>query len=327
MDLGDDHDDDDGELSYVEVTSEDELEESQGDEPQEEVGEESMEDDETESTKERTKHGSARLGTSAVAGKRLPKKKFATYKEPSQKQPGGGSSGPRAQRLQRTYVVRNVPSFTPTEIYGASGAFLLPRKMSYKTPKNMKKYMNVLREYGGFDPASLYTPLMDDRVLNSSKAADESESEHYQRILATMLTSDKIKMNRVKTVQELADMSQRELNNTRQHERFTRAIDIKAFKAEQDALKDRTQAAAADFDLLQKRRDEEALGGLKRDYERHVLRGKISLAKEYPEYPLAADAYRLSLSDRPTRSEVDGRKDYINPRILSSGNDYYVTIN
>ena len=118
-------------------------------------------------------------------------------------------TGPRVQRLQKSYIVRDVKSKYPTEITGAVKLTLPPSTET--VDEGTKSYIDVLTDHFEYDPSSLLFSPIEDRILHSGKAADESESEHYQRIT-------------VQNVMALVGLGQKDVNDMRQHERYTEAL-------------------------------------------------------------------------------------------------------
>ncbi len=225
-----------------------------------------------------------------------------TYADP--KQPPDGPR--RAQRLQRSYIVRDVPSFIPTEIYRAAGAFEMPNPPPDTKEEPLRTYLNLLKNYAGFDPAALNFPRVEDRVLMSSKARDESESEHYQRILATLKTADSMKMTRVKALSELIESARRDISDANQHDRFVRVIDIKEKKGDSDAAESAQRLTKEVFEQRVREGDHADLGWLKNCLEVVKMREEIANLETYRDNDLYGP-----LPDTPSKQASRERIKYL----------------
>ena len=229
--------------------------------------------------------------------------------------PGPSTTGPRVARLQKSYIVRKVPSFIPTEIYGASRPFKLPDKLPSDTPAGTAKFMNMLRDFGGFNPASLNTPIIDDRILRSSKAEDESETEHYQRLMASLRTLDQIRMNRVSVVEKLVGLSQKELKENQENIRYSKIIEGRHIKAVQDVKNDRIKNKTVQFDLESRKKDELAFGNLNRKVKAKIEELELANLKSFPMSPLAHIAGGGSDPAKDYKNQ-NKRLNYVRPKIL-----------
>lgn len=196
----------------------------------------------------------------------------------------GGPSGPRANRLQKSYVVRDVRSKYPTEIEVDPRD---PLPMSGSITEPLKSLIEVMRGYMGHDPAALNLNPVVSRMMRSTKAADESDSEHYQRLMAALKTVDDIDRGRVDTLRTLVEMSQKDLNDDRQHERFTEAIAVKRDKATSEIARDDVTKRTSEYDLVLQKRREDHLGYLTREEEAQRTRCRLTLLEAFPDRPLA----------------------------------------
>ena len=217
----------------------------------------------------------------------------------------GGASGPRAQRLQKSYVVRDVRSKYPTEI-DADPRDPLPMTDAVSEP--LKSFIALMRSYMGHDPAALNLDPVVSRMLRSTKAADESDSEHYQRLMAALKTLDDIDRGRVDTLRTLVDMAQKDLNDDRQHERFTEAIAVKRDKATSDIARDDVTKRTSEYDLVIQKRREDHLGYLTREEEAKKIRCRLALLEAFPDRPLTKPLRRKD-------TNFDRRTEYLRDRI------------
>lgn len=157
----------------------------------------------------------------------------------------------RVQRLQRSYIVRNVQSRYPTEIYGAVNNDpppALPDNMA----EPLKSFLAILKTHMGVDPSAINFNAVEDRIMRSTKAEDESDSEHYQRLMSALNILNGIKQSRVSTLRALVEMGQKDLNEDRQHKRFSDAIQIKRDKADSEITKETADTHLLAQDLLMK---------------------------------------------------------------------------
>ena len=223
--------------------------------------------------------------------------------------------GPRVQRLQKSYIVRDVPSFIPTEIYRAAGAFENPRPIPEVDNNQLRTYMGLLRKYAGFNPANLSFEQIEDRLLMSSKARDESESEHFQRLFSSLRTIDDIKMNRLKVLVDLIEEARKDVNDERQHKRYSRAIGIKEEKGRSDSALSKVKMDRDSFELAVSKKDEAQLGDLRRRFEALSLRYKIADVGG-SNTPLIPDPGMMKA--HPTKVRRLERERYINDSLMGA---------
>jgi len=210
--------------------------------------------------------------------------------------------------------VRDVPSFIPTEIYRAAGAFEMPNPPPDTDEEPLRTYLDLLKNYGGFDPAALNFPRLEDRVLMSSKARDESESEHYQRIMSALKSSDSMKMTRLKALSELIESARRDKADANQHERFSRAIDIKAKKGDSDAADAAHRQTKEAFEQRVREIDHADLGWLKRRLEVVKMREEIA-DREALRNDVYMDGLWGPLPDTPSKRASRERIKYLTVRL------------
>lgn len=194
------------------------------------------------------------------------------------------------RRLQRGHIVREAFSKYPTEIEGGvDGAFAPPTPIDPEVVREpLRSFMIILRKYMGHDPASLTFFKLEDRIHRSTKASDESDSEHFQRIASTLQIVNTIKRSRVDTLRELVTLAQNEGNDDRQHERYSRAIAVKEARGKSEGERDAVVAEAARLDIMMKWRRYRALGELELEGDAAVARAKIALYSAFPDRPLVA---------------------------------------
>ena len=193
-------------------------------------------------------------------------------------------TGPRVQRLQKSYVVRDVHSKYPTEIHFGVRQTTPPIAGNVDEPT--KSYIEVIKDYFGYDPSSLLFNLIEDRILRSTEAPDESDSQHFQRLGAALQTTNKIKQTRVQNVSTLVGLGQKELNDTQQHERYSEAIAVKRDKATSEIKKEDVECHAMKFDLNLKRSQESQFGWLRIEVEANELWIRNASLAAYPTYSL-----------------------------------------
>ena len=203
-----------------------------------------------------------------------------------------------ATRLQKSKIVREAISMYPTEIdYAVKNLYASPPSLEGLS-EPFKGFMNILRTYMGHDPNSLDFNVIEDRILRSTKADDESDSEHFQRIASALQILNTIKNSRVDTLKDIVGLSQKEINDDRQHDRYLQAISVKRDKADSEIMKDKIATETAEFDLEIKKSRERELGSLLRKIEAEQTRAKLANLSAFPDRPLY-DFY-TSQSDAPT---------------------------
>lgn len=202
---------------------------------------------------------------------------------------------PQVQRLQRSYIVRDVRSKYPTEIENAV------RRPGLSLDENMsepvRSFLGILREYMGYDPSTLDFETIEDRMMRSSKAADESDSEHYQRLMSALNILNEIKQSRVVSMSSLIELAQKDLNDDRQHKRFEDAIRVKRDKADSEISKARMETRLVEQELLVKRRRESHLGFVLRELEAAEARSKLVLLTDFPHRPMNASQIPRGLTN------------------------------
>lgn len=213
----------------------------------------------------------------------------------------------RKQRLQKSYIVRKVHSKFPVEIEGAvkkSGG----RDVDATEP--LKTILTILRDYMGYTPATLSFETIEDRILRSSKAEDESDSEHYQRLMSALDILNNIKQSRVINLKTLLEFAQKDLIEDRQHKRFSDAIQIKRDKANSEIYKEGASTLLAEQELLEKKRREDHLGHVLRELELAEARSKLTLLTDFPHRPInTCQVYR-------GRTNFDDRLVYVRKKLL-----------
>lgn len=222
---------------------------------------------------------------------------------------GGNRGGPRVQRIQKSYVVRDVHSKYPTEIEEGVNS-QPPEPITNALPEPLKSFLAILRSYMGHDPATVNFNAIDDRILRSTKAADESDSEHFQRLMSAMNILDGIKQSRVSTLQALIEMAQKDVNDDRQHQRYSDAIQVKRDKADSEIAKDTITSRLAEQELIEKSRRENHLGYLLRELEAKETRAKIANIDAFPNRPIPL----LSVTRESTNFEK--RNNYVQAKLL-----------
>lgn len=211
-------------------------------------------------------------------------------------------TGPRVQRLQKSYVVRDVKSKYPTEIPGA--VKFTPPPSTETVDEGTKSYIDVLTDHFGYDPSSLLFSPIEDRILHSGKAADESESEHYQRITACLQNVNQIKQSRVQNVMALVGLGQKDVNDTRQHERYTEAIAVKRDKATSEIKKEELECDERRFALNLKQSEESQLGYLQRSVQEKQLLLQVGALNAHPTRPTVGwTPKRVTTSNSSKRGE------------------------
>lgn len=217
----------------------------------------------------------------------------------------------KTQRIQRSYIVREVHSKYPPEIEGA-----VRRHGRAPIDKNVaepiKSFLGILREYMGYDPSTLNFETIEDRMLRSSRANDESDSEHYQRLMSALNILNEIKQSRVISMRTLIELAQKDLNDDRQHKRFVDAIQIKRDKADSEIVKEGTDTRLAEQELLQKQRREDHLGFVLRELEAAEARSKLALLTDFPHRPMSA-----SQVPRRQTTNFDRRLAYVREKLLN----------
>jgi hypothetical protein len=221
--------------------------------------------------------------------------------------PGGATGGPRVNRLQRSYVVRDVVSKYPTEIESTPRD---PLPLTNAVSEPLKSFIAVMRSYMGHDPAAFDVEPVMNRLLRSTKADDESDSEHFQRLMAALHTLNGVATSRVDTLQTLIELAQKDLTEDRQHERFTNVIAVKRDKADSEIARDDVSKRDAEYDLVLKRRREDHLGYLSRELEAKEARCRISLLDGFPDRPI--DYGRPIV---PQKTNFGRRLDYLRTKI------------
>ena len=199
-------------------------------------------------------------------------------------------AGPRIPRLAKSNILRFAPSKYPTDIpFAVRGLYTEPEPISNIVNEPLRSFLGILRNYMGHDPSSLTFDMLEDRILLSTKASDESDSEHFQRIASTMQIVNTIKRSRVDTLSELVTLAQKELNDSRQHERFSEAIRIKGVAADAASMKASSEKSDIEYTLEQKRLRENDVGYLTRKLEAQEMRIKLATMDLYPQRLLTYD--------------------------------------
>lgn len=222
-------------------------------------------------------------------------KPSSILQKPPDKGKAGGERPPRAQRIQKSYIVRNVKSKYATEIETAPRD---PLPLSDNVSEPLKSFLALLRSYMGHDPASADVQPVVERLLRSTKAPDESDSEHFQRLMAAWKTLTEIDRSRVYTLQTLIELAQKDTNDDRQHARFTDAIAIKRDKANSEIARDDVAKKGAEYELGLKKLREDYLGYLSREVEAKEARCKIALLNNFPDRPMTYKPPQKSNFDR-----------------------------
>ena len=192
---------------------------------------------------------------------------------------------PKMQRIQRSYVVREVRSKFPVEIEGAVRQL---KRAPLDVLEPLNGFLGILRDYMGYDPATLEYGTIEDRLLRSSKADDESDSEHYQRLMSALDILNNIKQSRVSNLKMLIELAQKDLIEDRQHKRFSDAIQIKRDTADSKISKEGTDTRLAEQELLEKQRREDHVGYVSRELEAAEARAKLALLTDFPHRPMNA---------------------------------------
>lgn len=273
--------------------------------------EDDISDEESSPGEEVIHEGTAKAAVSPETGRKKKCKMKRTSAVPHvTKSKPGSRGGPRVHRIQRSYVVRTAPSKYPTEIeHGVAGLHFPPQPLTDAVSEPLKSFLGVLRVYMGHDPSSLTFPVLEDRILRSTKAIDESDSEHFQRIASALQIVNTIKRGRVSTLQDLVTLAQKEINEDRQHERYTEAIRIKRDKTNSEISKDEITQRELELDLAIKQRRESHLGLLSREVEAKHMRAKLALYDSFPDRPL----FGVHGSNR--RANFDARVEYMQSSI------------
>ena len=190
----------------------------------------------------------------------------------------------RTGRYNRSYILRNAKGKYPTEIHdGVKGYNSNPIPINHdKLKEPFAGLLEILRDYMGHDPASLTFPALENRILLSTKAEDESDSEHFQRIASTLQILDTIKKGRVGTLGNLVSWAQKEKNDDRQHERYSQAIQNKSIRSIAEASKLNAEVEKIKFDNQKIKEDDKQLGYLKRKQEEIKLRHEINYYNSLP---------------------------------------------
>lgn len=196
-----------------------------------------------------------------------------------------------ASRLHRASVLREAFSKYPNEIEGGVKNVFRPPLSTDGMSEPLRGFYEILRTYMGADPNSLDFDVIEDRILRSSKALDESDSEHYQRIASALQIVNTIKNSRVATLRDLVGLSQKEVNDDRQHHRYLRAIDVKRDKTDSEIRREKVATEDAAFELASKQNRAKTLGGLQAKLERRELMSKLALHSTFPDRPLESSYY------------------------------------
>ncbi|KAK3761542.1 hypothetical protein RRG08_010266 [Elysia crispata] len=226
----------------------------------------------------------------------------------------------KAARLNQSYVLRQARGKYPTEIeYGVQSLNRILPPIDETMEEPLKSFMKVLRTYvEGGDPASSITfEVLEDRILRSTKAADESDSEHFQRIASALQIVQTMRTSKFDIFRVLVEMSQKDVSDARQHERFTEAIRIKAEKSGAEVAKLEVETSDARLDLEAKRKKGDSVDHLMREISVLEARSKIVLLKEFPDRPLAAyvDGYDDDVRNGRRRTAYDLRTDHARTHI------------
>lgn len=225
------------------------------------------------------------LKSNIVAAAKAAVTMISTNNKAPKVKPSYSHPSPRVQRLQKSYVVRNVTSKYPTEIESSNTRVPLPLTGNLEEP--LKSFIAIMRSYMGHDPAAMDLDPVIERILRSTKAPDESDSEHYQRLMAALQTLNSVATSRVDTLQALLELTQKHVSDERQHQRFTDAIAAKRDKANSEIARENVLRRDAEQALLIKKRREDHLGYLIRELEAKEARCKIALLDAYPDRPIS----------------------------------------
>lgn len=192
----------------------------------------------------------------------------------------------RASRLQRASIIREAFSKYPSEIEtGVRNMYTLPPS-SEGMSEPLKSLYDILRMYMGTDLSSLDFDVIEDRILRSTKADDESDSEHFQRIASALQIINVIKTTRLEGLRELVGLSQKEINDDRQHYRYLMAINTRKDKNDSDISRQEVETEKASYDLQQKRDKDRDISPLQTRLERQELIHKLALHASFPDRPL-----------------------------------------
>lgn len=206
------------------------------------------------------------------------RRKQASHKDPVRKA--------RVQRsiTKRPLIVRHIPLTKPTSISNAANANRAFKSNIPHTPAvGIGGYMEMLLEFAGVDVANLDISLIEDRILQSTRADDETDAEHFNKVANAIKTFENIKTDHWKILMELTEAARRDLNEKNQHERYNRAIDIKEKKGEADVDMSRTKTRLLLQEFNEKETKLNKLESLSLLYEEYLLRKKLEAATEYQQ--------------------------------------------
>lgn len=184
---------------------------------------------------------------------------------------------------KRPYVVRHIPMGKPTSIPNAANANKAPKsQIPNQSPLRIGQYMQMLLQFAGVDVANLDISLIEDRILQSTRADDETDAEHFIKVANAVKTFENIKTDHWKILMELTEAARRDLNEQNQHERYTRAIDIKEQKGAADVDISNTKNRLLLQELNEKEARVNKLESLSLLYDEYLLHKKLEAAAEYP---------------------------------------------
>lgn len=199
-----------------------------------------------------------------------------------------GPSG-KSAHVQKSYIVRQVPSVESTAIFGGAreeGRHDYP-PWNQEDDK-VRDFVEVLRDQMGYDMGNVDFGRIDARLLRATKAIDESESEHYLRLSQAFQGFNAVKQSSIHALETSVNLAQRVRNDSRQHERYSVAMQAKKTKADAEAKK-----MEAETRLLSEEADRattknaSALGYLTREIEATKLRTQLETWRRHPERPMS----------------------------------------
>lgn len=202
---------------------------------------------------------------------------------------------------QRSRVVRNARSKYPTEILNGINWEKIGVKavMEGNSPvqKLVTQYLELVHTYLGYYPSTLTFEVLEARIQASTKAPDESDSEHFQRITSALQIISLIKSSNISNLKDIIELVLRQVSETQQHERYEEALRIKD-------LRNNSEIAKIDAETLALRQKldieatEDAVNG---DLHRH-LNGTITrqrIAGAINDYASVPFQHLTDIDDEP----------------------------
>ncbi|GFR76012.1 hypothetical protein ElyMa_005790200 [Elysia marginata] len=205
-----------------------------------------------------------------------PKRKM-TYAVPK---PKPGPKQPTPSLYQKSMVIRHARSKYPTEVLDGIKWENVGAKKTMSGDSDVNKlvseYLNLVHEHLGYYPSALTFEALESRIQASTKAPDESDSEHFQRIASALQIISLIKSSKVVNLKDVVELALRQMSETQQHERYETALRIKAAKINSEVIK-----TEAETDALKHKTDvdvatESECGVLQRQLDSTVTRQKVA---------------------------------------------------